>query len=154
VTTLERAAAAAPNEYRIRGNLGDAYRAAGFPTKAAEAYALSIALALEQLRVNPRDADALSLLATGLAKSGRTAEAAEPMGKALALDSEDHNFLVDGAVVAALSDRDAEALDRLRKAVAAGACPAVIAWQPEFHRFRGKPEFRAIIAAPRSAAGS
>ncbi len=154
VATLESAAAVTPSEYRIQENLGDAYRAAGSPAKATEAYSRSIALAREQLRINPKNPDALAFLATGLAQTGHTAEAEEPIRQAVSIKGQDSSVLVNAATVAALSGRDPEALAWLRKAVAAGACRAIIAWQPEFHRFRENPEYRSIIAAPRSAAGS
>ena len=60
----------------------------------------------------------------------------------------------EAAIVAALAGRDAEAIEWLRRAVAAGYCRDIILWQPEFARFRDNPEFRSIVAAPRNAAGT
>jgi Flp pilus assembly protein TadD len=113
-----------------------------------------VALAREQLRLDPNDAEALSFVATGLARTGHTAEADAQIRKALAIDDKDPSVLADAAIVAALDKRAPDALAWLHKAVAAGYCPAILARQPEFASLRDNPEFRSIIAAPRSAAGS
>ena len=155
VASLELAARLTPNDYMVRANLGDAYRAVpGEEAKAIESYTRSIALAREQLGLNSRDAKAHSYAATGLAKTKRAAEAAEEMRQALALDPKEPAILVDAAVVAALAGRTTEAVGWLRRAVAAGYCRTTIARQPEFEGFRNDPAFQAIIAAPPRAAGS
>jgi Flp pilus assembly protein TadD len=146
VSSLETASRAAPNDYRIWGNLGDAYHAARAPKgRADEAFTRSITLARAQLRLNPKDAAAKSYLATSLAKTGHIAEAAAPMREALALEEKNPNILSDAAIVAALSGRTDEALSLLRKAVDAGYCPAIIAHQPEFETLRNRREFREVI---------
>ena len=154
VASLERALAEAPGNFMIAGNLGDAYRARGDADKADRAYARSIALARAQLDLNPRDTVARSYVATGLAKTGHLAEANQEMGRVIALDPKEADLFSDAAIVAALGGRDAEAFSWLRKAVAAGYCRQTIAVQPDFARFRDNPEFRSIVAAPRTAAGS
>ena len=154
VQLLERAVKASPNQFDIRGNLGDAYRAVpGQDAKATEAYTRSVALAREQLRLNPQDFRAQSFLATGLAKTGHADEADQEMRRALDLAPRDPEILADAAVVAALSGRRSEVLDLLKKAVAAGYSSAILARQPEFARLRDEPAFRSIVAAPRQAAG-
>ena len=154
VANLERASAQTPTDYQVFGNLGDAYRAQGEDAKARAAYEKSIALARGQLGVNPSDASARSFVATGLAKTGRTAEASREMRSALALDQQDPNMLSDAAIVSALAGDDAAALAWLRKAVAAGYCRQIAERQPEFAKLRETNEFRSIIAAPQKAAGS
>jgi tetratricopeptide (TPR) repeat protein len=155
VASLEKAVREAPSDYTIWGNLGDAYRMApGAASKSADAYARSIRLAREQLRINPADAEAHSFVATGLAKTGHAREGTEEIQRALALAERNPNVMADSAIVAALAGRDSEALDWLRKAVAAGYCRSIIARQPEFARLRDNPDFRSIVAAPRAAAGS
>lgn len=155
VERLEKAAKSSPNQFDIRGNLGDAYRAVrGQEAKATEAYTRSVALAREQLRLKPRDFRAQSFVATGLAKTGHPDEADKEMRRALDLAPKEPEILADAAVVAALAGRDSEALDLLKKAVAAGYCGAILARQPEFARLRDEPAFRSIVAAPREAAGS
>ena len=154
VVSLERAVKHSPSDYQIWSNLGDAYRGAAQTDRASQAYERSIALAREQLRVNPRDAQALSAVATALARTGHSAQASDEMKKALEIDDTDPNLLSDAAIVAALDNRTADALAWLRRAVAAGYCRSTIARQPEFASLRDNPEFRSIIAAPRTAAGS
>ena len=153
VTYLELASRYAPKNYQIQANLGDAYRSVRKPAKATAAYERSIALAREELRLNPREAIAHSYLATGLAKTSHPAEAAVEVNQALDLDPKEPSILLDAAVVAALGGRTAEAMGSLRKAVEAGYCRTIIARQPEFERFRKEPAFQAIIAAPPKAAG-
>jgi Flp pilus assembly protein TadD len=154
VASLRRAAREAPNDFRVWGNLGDALRGAGDRGESNAAYAKSISLAREQLRLNPADSEAYSYIATSLAKTGSPGEAAEQIKAAIALGDRDANLLVDAAVVAVLGGREREALDWLRKAVDAGYCRELLAKQSEFAPLRGDSEFRSIIAAPRSAAGS
>jgi tetratricopeptide (TPR) repeat protein len=155
IAALAQAASESPSSFMIQGNLGDAYRwSQASPGKAEQAFARSIALARDQLRLNPTDVDALSFLATGLAKTGHARDAAEPMRQALAAPGKVPETFADAAIVAALAGRDAEALDALRRAVAAGYCREIIAVQPEFAGLRDNPEFRAVIAAPQKAAGN
>ena len=154
VASLELAARYAPNDYLVRANLGDAYRAVpGKEAKAIECYTRSIALAREQLSLNSRDAKAHSYAATGLAKTNHPAEAVAEMKQALDLDPKEPSILLDAAVVAALAGQTAEAIGLLRRAVQAGYCRDIIARQPEFERFRKEPGFQAIVAAPPRAAG-
>jgi Flp pilus assembly protein TadD/TolB-like protein/predicted Ser/Thr protein kinase len=153
VASLESAAKELPNDYQIRGNLADALRDSGQEEKARESYDRAVTLAREQLRVNPRDASAFSAVATGLARTGRVADARAPMLEALAIDSADANILSDAACVAALAGRKEEALGLLRRALAAGYCRSTIARQPDFNSLRDDAEFRSIVAAPRPAAG-
>ncbi len=154
VALLERAAKEGRDEFMVWGNLGDAYRARGDTAKAGEAYVRSVALARSQLGLNPNDVFARCYVATGLAKTGHVAEASVGMGQVIALDPKEPDVFSDAAIVAALAGRDAEALGWMRRAVGAGYCRDIIIWQPEFARFRDNPEFRSIVAAPRTAAGS
>jgi Flp pilus assembly protein TadD len=149
VTSLERASTRKPDDYQIRGNLGDAYKARGDAQKAGEAYSRSVVLARAQLALNPNDAAAMSYAATGLAKTGHPAEAKRLMREALALDQKDPNILSDAAVVAALAGRDAEALTLLRRAADAGYCREIIGRQPEFAGLQPNAEFRSIVNAPK-----
>lgn len=155
LASLELAARYAPNDYQVRANLGDAYRALRRKdSKAIEAYEKSIALAREQLLLNPNDATAHSRLATGLAKTRRPTEAAPEMERALRLDPKDPNILLDAAVVAVLAERKHEALGWLLKAVERGYCRDIIVRQWEFERLSHDPAFQAIVAAPARAAAS
>ena len=151
---LERATQESPANFAIWGNLGDAYRAQGAAEKSNTAYARSIDLARTQLELNPNDVFARCFVATGLARTGHTADASKEMGQVIALDSKEPDVFSDAAIVAAIAGRDAEALDWLRRAASAGYCRDIILWQPEFARFRDNPDFRSIVAVPQRAAGS
>jgi len=145
VESLETAARYGPTDSRIWVNLGDAYGGAGRKEKAAEAYERCRTLAREQLRQNPKDAQALEIVAISLAKTGRVAEAQEPIRQALAIDPKDPAILADAAIVAVLAGRTSEALDWIRQAVEAGYCPLIIERQPEFKSLRTNPVFRQIV---------
>lgn len=152
VTSLEKATRVAPENFQYWGNLGDAYKGSKAPMgKSDEAYARSISLARTELELNPKNVAAQSFIATGLARTGHASEANSEMQKALALDSSNPNVLSDAAIVAALGGREAEALDLLRRAIAAGYCPGIIARQPEFERLRSDPRYQALIAARAAA---
>ncbi|MDQ6892463.1 MAG: protein kinase [Acidobacteriota bacterium] len=154
VTLLEMAARNAPNDFEIWNNLGEAYRASGAAGKAAEAYGRSISLATEQLRLNPRDVVAHSFLATSYARTGRPREADEHCRQAVALDGQNPDVLMDAAIVSVLSGRNAEAVAFVQKSIRAGYCAAIVAKMPDFAALRSDPGFKAIVAAPRNAAGS
>ena len=154
VASLERASRASPKDYQIWANLGDAYRATGAAAKATDAYERSIALAKDQLQLNPRDAAAHSFLGASYAKTGKPREADEHCRQALALDGANPDVLMDAAVVAVLAGKPADAVAFIRKSVAAGYCAAIPAKLPDFASLRGDPGFQAIVAAPQKAAGS
>jgi tetratricopeptide (TPR) repeat protein len=149
---LELAAELSPNNATVWGNLGDAYRRTKAADKANAAFRRAIDLARDQLRVNPKDTEALGTLATSLAKTGHGAEAAETIRRSLAASAKDPIVYSDAATVAALSGRDADALAFLRQAVGLGYCGEILSRQPEFEKFRDSPEFRSIVAAPQKAA--
>ena len=154
LATLESASAAAPSDFQIWGNFGDALAENGEKERARQAYERSIALSREALRLNPANADAAAFLATGLARTNRADEAAAAMAKALALGNREPELYADAAIVAALGGRRAEALDWLRRAVDAGYCRQIAARMPELAPLRESPEFRSIVAPPRSATGT
>jgi serine/threonine protein kinase/Flp pilus assembly protein TadD len=155
VRLLEEASRSSASDFRIQANLGDAYRAAGRESDAQSAYGRAIALAREQLRVNPSDPVALELLGSSLARTGHLAEARQVIDQARAADPADPNVLMDAAVVACLSQNRSEALDLIGRAVRAGYCRSIVEKIPEFAPLRSDPKFRAILAAPPSrTAGS
>ena len=154
VATLERAAEALPGDYRTWANLGDAYRAAGRAADARRAYERAIELGRAELRLDAGDPAAHAFLATSLARTGRVAEAEEPMRRALAAAGGDPRVLLDAAAVAALGGRRDEAVALAGRAVAAGYCAALVAGSPDFAQLRDDPRFRALISAPQGAAGS
>ncbi len=154
VASLEIATKNAPNDYQAWAAYGDALSENGSKAGAARAYERAVALARDALRLNPADVAAHSVLGATLARSGKPDEGARELQAALALDDRHPNVLADAATVAALRGQTPEALDWVRRAVAAGYCRQVLARQPEFASLRSSPEFQSIVAAPHKAAGS
>ena len=154
VAALETASRNAPNDYEIRGSLAEALSESGAKERAAAVYAEASALARSALELNANDAKAHAVLGAALARTGHLDDGAKELQAALRIDPEDSMALAEAGVVAALRGRSAEALATLRKAVAAGYCPQILARQPELASLRESPEFQSIVAAPRKAAGS
>ncbi len=154
VASLEIATRSAPNDYQVWASYGDALSENASKPDALRAYEKAVVLAREAIRLNPTDLAAHSVLGATLARSGKAEEGAREVQAALALDDRHPNVLADAATVAALRGKPPEALDWLRRAVAAGYCRQVIARQPEFASLRNTPEFQSIVAAPHKAAGS
>ena len=151
---LERASRDRPGDYRVWGDLGDAYRSVkGRDQDAASAYARAIKLARERLSLNPNDATAHSYLAVFLAKTGNPREGVVQIQAALALDEKDADFLFDAAVVAVLDGRQQDAIAWIRRAVDAGYSRAIVAREPEFSGLRDDPQFQELVrSAARRAA--
>jgi serine/threonine-protein kinase len=154
VKSLEIASTNAPNDYEIRASFADALAESGQKDRAAAAYADAAGLARTALELNPSDAKAHAVLGSTLARTGRLEDGAKELQAALRLDPEDSMALAEAGMIAALRGRSDEALATLRKAVAAGYCPQILARQPELASLRESPEFQSIVAAPRKAAGS
>jgi Flp pilus assembly protein TadD/TolB-like protein len=135
-----------PGHFLFWANLGDADRwTKGLEAKAPEAYRRAIELAREELRINPRNGQALAYLALCLAKTGSAAEAEELAGRALSVEPKNPEVLYNAAVVASLSGRRGEAVVRLRRAVDAGYPRAMVEHDPELARLREQQEFRSVF---------
>ncbi|MGH9365835.1 MAG: tetratricopeptide repeat protein, partial [Thermoanaerobaculia bacterium] len=144
--SFEKAVRLTPHHFHLWANLADAYRwTKGLETKAPEAYDRAIALSREELRVNPRNGQAHSYLAICLAKTGHAREAEDQAREALSLEPSDPERLYYAAVVSTLGGRSTEALERLRRAIAAGF-PRVIALRdPELAGLKNKKAFQEIV---------
>ena len=66
----EKAVELGPNQELAVGNLADAYRGSGQKEKAIATYDKAIALAFQELRVNPQSSSTLEDLALYYAKKG------------------------------------------------------------------------------------
>jgi len=140
---FEKAVELRPNDYLYRGNLADAYYfAPGERPKAEAAYRSAIALAEEELRVNPRDATALVSLAHYRVKTGQHGPALEAAERALALAPDDMNVAFTAAIVHDLLGRPDRALALLRRALQQGYSRAEIENHPELEALRARPEFQ------------
>jgi serine/threonine-protein kinase len=132
--------------YVFWGNLGDAYYwAPGRRAEAAGAYGKGIALGEEQLRVNPRDAQALSSLAIYHAMRGERKPALDNVDIALRLNPRSPDFLFNAGITYQQLGDTQRALDVLEKAVAVGITPATLRDTPNFDGLRANPRFMKLI---------
>lgn len=134
---------ASPAKHR---NLGDAYDRLGDTTRARAAYLRAVGLGQSLLRVNPRDARTLAMLAVYEAKLGRRADAARHTAEATRLSPEDGDVLYRAAIVHTLAGRSGPALMVLREAVKHGYSRALAREDDDLGALRGKPEFQALVA--------
>lgn len=133
--------------YVVWGNLGDAYYwTGGRGAEASSAYGKAIALAKDALRVNPRDAGALSSLSLFYAMLGERAPALSYMQRALQVAPKQPDLLLNAAVAyVQLGERD-ESLGMLEKAVAAGLATATLQDMPNFDKLRDQPRFQKLFS--------
>jgi len=135
--TYEKATSVTRDDATLWMNLGDARRwAPGQRPSAAAAYERAVDRARAALKVNPRDAVTHAVIASSLAKLGRSAEAAPEMEAALKLEPTNPDVLYQSAVVALLRhDRDGAAA-WLRRATDAGYSPKLVLRDPELAELR------------------
>jgi tetratricopeptide (TPR) repeat protein len=144
--SFEKAVRLTPGHFQLWANLGDAYRwTKGLEPRASEAYSRAIALAREELRVNPQNPVTHSYLALCLAKTGLPNEARDHAEKALAIAPENPEFLYNAAIVAHLAGRHEDTLKWIRSAAERGYGRALIAREPEFSSLRNNPVFRELV---------
>jgi len=135
-----------PQNYVFWGNLGDAYYwAPGRRAEAAGAYGKGIALGEEELRVNPRDAQALSSLAMYHAMRGERKAALDNVDAALRLNPQSPGLLFKAGIAYQQLGETQRALEVLEKAVAAGVSPATVRDTPNFDGLRANPKFMKLI---------
>jgi serine/threonine protein kinase/tetratricopeptide (TPR) repeat protein len=144
----EKSAELRPLQASTFRNLGDTYRRLEDAARSRNAYMHAIALTRDELRVNPRDQEALMLQAMCLAKVGRAVEAARVTATANSLAPDDIQVLYDTAVVHAIARRHKEALSYLRRAVAGGYSEAMAAEDDDLEALRTFPEYQEIIRSP------
>jgi serine/threonine protein kinase/tetratricopeptide (TPR) repeat protein len=147
VPIMEKLVADGTKDYLLWGNLGDAYRwTPGNTEKATRAYQQAIALALEAIEVNSRDAMVLSMLALYRAKLGQTTPALQSLEKALAAAPDDKTVLFNAAMVCELAGERARALKLIERAVIGGYSPNEIATEPELEKLRQDPKYQAAVS--------
>ena len=136
--SFEKATSMMPDHYILWMNLGDARRWSGKwqQSDAAAAYQRAIDKGHAAVKVNPKDAVARAIVASSLAKLGRSAEAAKEIDTALKADPINQEVLFEAAVVA-LRRHDREgAAAWLRRAIDAGYSASQAARDPELAELR------------------
>lgn len=146
VETLEKAVAMNPNQEIVVGNLADAYRWSKLPEKATATYAKAIALAYDELEVNPRDAAVMANLALYYAKTGNAIRAQDFVRRARSIDATSVEYMYTEAIVLTLSGRNQEAVKSLRLALERGYALADAVSNPELEALQSLPEFQTILS--------
>lgn len=145
-STFEQAIKADPKNYIFWGNLGDAYYwAPGKRAEATAAYGTAIQLGTEALRLNPRDGQLLSYLATYHAMRGERRAALDNLEASLRLQPNNPNRMFDAGIIYQQLGETKRALDALEKAVSMGISPQVLRDTPNFDALRDNPRFVDLI---------
>ena len=150
----EGAAAIDPKNYEVWGNLGDAYYwAPGLRERAPQAYRKAVQLAEAKRKVNARDANLLSYLASYYAMLGSRKPAEERIAEALRLAPRDAEVLFYSAVVHEQTGETNKVLDALERSVAAGYSRETIQDTPNFSRLQENPRFQRLISNTKAQEG-
>jgi tetratricopeptide (TPR) repeat protein/predicted Ser/Thr protein kinase len=144
---FERAVSLAPNHARLRFNLGDALHVLGLDEEKRKQYEEGIRLGREVLRVNPRDLAMHRQMSLAYSRTGEPRRAKLHLERALELAPEDADVMTYAALIAFEQGDRAGGISSLRKALDAGADPALLVREPALHPFRSTdPEVAQIIA--------
>ena len=146
VAPLEAAVKLSPRSLNIVGNLGRAYFwSTSQRDRAPAVYQRAIELALDDLAVNPRNADAHILLARYYAMLGKKTESLKHLNEALILRPADAEFFSFSAVVHNQFGNRQAALAALRTALKLGWSKTSINNERELDNLRTDPEFKQLI---------
>ncbi|MGH9714654.1 MAG: protein kinase domain-containing protein [Candidatus Acidiferrales bacterium] len=145
IQAFEKATQLGPNQELAMGNLGDAYRASGQKDKAMATYDKAIALAFQDLQVNPQNTGAMSDLALYYAKKGDAKHGTEFIQRARGIDKKDVELIYDQATVENLAGKTAEALRTLHEAFSKGYPVKGAQGDPELANLQSLPEFQAMV---------
>jgi Flp pilus assembly protein TadD len=145
IPVFEQAVSLFPRNYIFAGNLSRAYEWAGQHAKATASYEHAISLASDELKVNPRDADAHISVARYSAMLGRKIEALNHLTTALTLKPNEAEYRSYAAVIHnQLGDR-ASALASLKKAISLGWSMAEINSEIELDSLRSGNDFQKMV---------
>ena len=128
-----------------RGNLGAALYYGGKKDRAMGAHRKAVELALEELKVNPRDPVVLSALAGYYAILSDRKHALLYLGQALQYGHNDKATLIDAAGVYNQLGETGLAIEWLGKAVQAGYTADKIRSDPEFANLVNTPGYRQLV---------
>jgi serine/threonine-protein kinase len=135
----------------LRRDLGDVYTRLGHAADARAMYEKAIALAQDDLKVNPRDGKAVALIAVCEAKIGQRAAAERHAAEADVLAPGDRDVrLIVAKAYSVLRNRPA-GLSALQAAITLGYEPKMAREDDELAVLREGPEFEKAIAAGMTA---
>jgi len=145
VQAFEKATELGPNQELAMGNLADAYRASGQKDKAMATYDKAIALAFQDLQVNPQNTAAMEDLAVYYAKKGDGARGMEFIQRARGIDKKDVTLIYVQATVENLAGKPTDAVRTLREALGKGYPVSEALADPELQSLQSRPDFQALI---------
>jgi serine/threonine-protein kinase len=149
--SYELAAQLTPDDYRILGNLGEAYgQMEGREEARRKSYAQALALADQRLLANGNDGGALLEAALYAAMLGQNAKAEKYRKSGIALSGHDPEARFNSALVLAQMHQDDRALAELDRALAGGLPASEVADNPAWRRFTANPRFVAVMAKVRN----
>jgi Flp pilus assembly protein TadD len=135
--------------------MGDVLAHLGNAASAQAEYRRALDLTMAQLKVNPKDSDAMSLRALVEARLGRRAEARAHAVQAVQLAPTQPDPLFFAAMVHALTGDPRTALDQLRAAIEHGYSPAMARFEESLFSLRSFPEYTALVnPAPANTAAT
>jgi serine/threonine-protein kinase len=135
-----------PNDYKIWGNLGDAYWLTAAPTdKAGAAYRHAIEIAEGLRERTPNDADLSSVLAEYYAKLGEKDRAVERIAFALGAAPEDAAVHYQAGLVNAMLNDDERAVSEIKDALRRGFAADQIQRAPELKKIRDKGALARVV---------
>jgi tetratricopeptide (TPR) repeat protein len=145
IQALEKAVQLGPNQELPAGNLGDAYRYSGQKDKSNAAYDKAIALAYQELRVDPQNTEVMGDVASYAAKRGDAARAAEFIKRARAIDKTDLELMHTQAVVENFANNPTEAVNTLREVLSKGYSMKAVQEDPDLANLQSRPDFQALV---------
>jgi serine/threonine-protein kinase len=131
-------------------SLGDIYARVGRPVDSRTQYQQATEACNGELRVNPRDASAMFLLAVSETKLGRSRDADGHIRAAVALKPDDADVRFGEAIVRAWSGQTDQALGALGKALAQGYSPQRASQDPSLSAIRNDPRFSEVLRSHRA----
>jgi len=135
-----------PQDYLLWGNLGDAlYWSPGGRSSASDAYRKAVALANEQLKVNPHDARTLSFVAWYYAALGDRDLALSSAQRTVQPAPRDPELMINVALVYNQFGQTARTIEWLRKAVAAGYPTTIVHDTPNFESLKANSAFQDLL---------
>ena len=139
------AVAAAPGSTVSWANLGDTLHFAGDAAGAREAYERAAELAGEDLKVNPRDVEAMSMRAWAQSMLGQAEEARDSIARVLRWAPKNpYSHYYDALIKAQQGDIDGAVL-AAETAIELGYPRSMLAVEPHLEPLRSRPEFAGLV---------